>query len=248
MEDFTTFYIQRIRRILPIYLIILNLITIFLYAAIWREDIGAIVGLLNATVFVKFIPINEWDEKMFNTFYHCWAITIHLQYSLIFPVIGTTVLRYNMFQKNKTNILLILICINLTFLPLLTLNSFWGRSWQFAVGILAFQNPIPKKWSYFWVFALIIFVLSIIPWIPQRLIPLPLDVMIVGLCGTVLAFKNEFFLEEIPNFFIKIVFHLGDISLILYMISWPAINYCKYIFNLPVLNVYGKCVSLKWIL
>ncbi len=241
---FISFYVRRIKRILPVVLFVLLFISIFSVFILLANDLQRYAQSLLSTLGF-FANIYFWisggyfginDEL--KPLLHMWSLSVEEQFYLIFPLFLFLVIK---FFKNKTLKLLIIFSIVIIsyFLNIYFLNrgnsdpAFFllpTRVWQFGLGALIVFLPLINFKNNFLnnTFTLLAFTFIVINFfIPIPVIP-KATLMSIGAI-MILSFKWSENLLVFKLLKIKLVQFIGLISFSLYLWHWPIYTLTKYI-------------------
>ena len=253
------FYERRIRRIVPV-LLVVSLVTVpFAYFTLLQKnftDYGQSLTLVPVFLsnFIFWIEEGYWEfSSKLKPLIHTWSLAVEGQFYLFYPLI--------FFFKNKKNILILvfifwlisfLISINdnsefftITTDKVLSFGNFYlpfSRFWEFASGaIILFLNKKIKFTNYLlnnflsiMGLGLIIYSVFFIKYTsdyPNFYAIFP----VIGTCFLITYSEKNFFIYKALSS--KILVHLGEISYSLYLWHVPLIIFHKYFFNLET-NIY----------
>ena len=242
--SFYNFYIRRVRRIIPVLLLVLITITILSSFLLLLSDLKSLSKSLLSSL--GFFPnMYFWitggyfgTNDELKPLLHLWSLGIEEQFYLFFPLIFYFILKKKFLKKIKIFVVLFFIIISYTlnlifiqkghFDPPFFLLPF--RIWEFGFGVLIsllpkieIKNQIKK--SLIIIFSIILIVCNfykIIPFIPH-------STLLVAGCSILIYFginKNDYFYKFI-NY--KIIIFTGLISYSLYLWHWPIISLLKYL-------------------
>uniref|UniRef100_A0AC35G103 Acyltransferase 3 domain-containing protein n=1 Tax=Panagrolaimus sp. PS1159 TaxID=55785 RepID=A0AC35G103_9BILA len=145
------FYYRRIKRILPIYLIIILITLLFLAKQVFPEEYSLIVedskwAIALASNYEDLLKKRGYfeTEASFRFFRHCWSLAVEMQFYLLFPFIAIS---RTFISPRKYQLLLILISTaSLSYQtystnPIIQYESLFCRIWQFCAGMFAQTLP-----------------------------------------------------------------------------------------------------------
>ena len=250
---FSTFYLNRIRRILPALLFVLiTCLTVSIFILLTSDLNRFLESLLTSLGF--FSNIYFWiTGGYFSTsdelkpLLHLWSLSVEEQFYLFFPLF--LIFIFKLFKNIKIQLFFIFLIsvisffINLVFIykghfdPIFFL--FPARIWQFGLGaFFAFLPSLRIKNIYFDSIYLITSFLLIFFNFAKTLVFLPqATLMCVGTAMILYKSKNiNNYLFNILNS--KILIFIGLISYSLYLWHWPIISYLKYISIGNLTNTY----------
>jgi peptidoglycan/LPS O-acetylase OafA/YrhL len=146
LKTISDFYFRRFKRILPTYLIVINVVLIFVILLGSRFDFPYIVREITPSVFfysnlpsTHVLSYFDADSK-YALLLHTWSLSCELQFYLIFPLFFALMAALNQWLKFAF-IFLVIIYSFIT--QTITTESdgkhmiFTGRLWQFFLGFLS---------------------------------------------------------------------------------------------------------------
>lgn len=257
---FISFYIRRLRRLLPALIVTIIFTTIVSYFIFLSEDFELFKNSIPYTLLfvgnIFFWKNNDYFSPSTDIMplSHLWSLAIEEQFYFLFPFLIFLVFKVRFLKKNLK--LIILTTITLSFIYSVSgfynlpfdcpttncievTNFYWlhTRAWEILIGVLLnftkIQDPIFRN-SLLYV-GLLIVVLSFI-YTPSNLLHPGLGTL-PSIIGTVMIILSS--INNDTNFLSKfsIIYFLGKISYSLYLIHFPIFvirNYFKL--NLNVFN------------
>jgi len=228
--SFSTFYFRRIRRLFPVYVVVMLLTTMFAYWFMLPSDFREFgQSLLSSTLYLS--NIHFYNEAGYfdsashlKPLLHTWSLSVEEQFYIIFPFLAWLI-----FYFNKK---LILFCIlALTFLSFILAEIFIERdmsavfylypfrAWEMFFGVLLSLNRLGQLknilWANFWsIVGMALIVVPIIFYDQTTMFP-ALNALAPCL-GTILAvlglliFYQSMLLFMSVNFLIRYTFGIGQ--------------------------------------
>ena len=256
--SFKNFYLRRIRRILPAFLVVLVITLLFAFLVLLTSDFKIFVESMLASL--GFFPnIYFWitggyfgTNDELKPLLHLWSLGVEEQFYLFFPIIFFLI--FQKFSKLKNKIFSILLITLISyFINIFFINKghldpnfflFPARTWQFGLGVIAALLPLfklkNKSYNSFAVYlACILIVINfclIIPNLPHATL---ISVGAAMLLYTKIS-QNSYLFRLIN---LKILIYIGLISYSLYLWHWPIISLMKYI-NINPLNFSQVLISV----
>ncbi len=242
--SFINFYERRIRRILPVLLVVL----IFVYLTSWfiflpnlHKDVGVYVvtSIFSATnLFLYFKGSSYWGlESSNNPLFHTWSLGVEEQFYFLIPIL--LFFFWNSNKKWQFSFILIIIFTSLfvNYInfkdPSFNFFMVFSRAWELGLGMLAALIKHNKKNSNNLILTLIgfILVLGSIILIPEDHVLLNF-LLIAPVTGSfliiVFSSKNDF-IGRILSF--KPFLMIGLISYSLYLWHIPILVYSNYLWG-----------------
>ena len=242
--SFLEFYFKRIKRILPVFLVVLLTTIIFASFIFLIADLKRFLeSLISSLGFVSnfyfwisggYFSTNDQLKPLL----HIWSLSVEEQFYLFFPIFFY--LLYKLKKNLNFNLFIIFLIISLSFAMNIFFISkghrdviffmFPARIWQFGLGVFVAMLPLLKIkniWlDFFYVLGAIILIIinftTKIKFLPDAtLMCLGVSLILYKVSNT----KN--FLNKIFN--IKPLIFIGVISFSLYLWHWPIISILKYI-------------------
>ena len=240
---FTDFYIKRIRRILPVLLVVLiSSFLVGLYLLLLSDLKKFSESLLTSLGFIwnfyfwitgGYFSTNDQLKPLL----HLWSLSVEEQYYILFPIF--LFLIYRFFKNKNAYFIGILLASIISF----TLNYYFlshtdtvfflfpTRIWQFGIGAAAALSPhlkIKNLWAEFFYYFIAIFLIVYNFCVTTKSLP-DGTLMCIGLSLILIKYSNEKnFLSKIFQF--RPIIFTGLISYSLYLWHWPTISFLKYIF------------------
>lgn len=228
------FYERRIRRIVPMLLLVSIIALAIGYFTLLPDDLENLSESVIATTFFSnnillFFTRNYWDTaNAFKPLMHTWSLGVEEQFYLIFPLILVGIYKFCTF-KTRTIVILILIAASLGshfILPKSTMHFYLvsARFYQLAIGaLLVSLSPIlPFIKTSIVSFASFLCLLLLLL-LPFKVQPFALSVMVTCLTASLLFFYHnslDFILEN------RVVQFIGKISYSLYL--WHHLVFCIF--------------------
>ena len=256
--SFKKFYLRRIRRILPAFLVVLFTTLPFAFFILLTADFKVLTESVLASL--GFFPnIYFWitggyfgTNDELKPLLPLWFLGVEEQFYLFFPIFFFLIFKKFLRLSNKIFFILLVtfisFLINIFFINKGHLDPnfflFPARTWQFGLGVIAAMLPLLnfKNSSYnslviYSACSLIIlnFIL-IIPVIPHAtLISIGTSIILY------IKINKNSYLFKLIN--LKILIFIGLISYSLYLWHWPIISLIKYI-NISALNSLHILISI----
>jgi peptidoglycan/LPS O-acetylase OafA/YrhL len=243
------FYYRRIKRILPIYLIVIFLTLLALSKQVFPEEYKLIVedskwAIALATNYEDLLKKRGYfeTESNFRFFRHCWSLAVEMQFYLIFPFIA---IARGYISTMKYQLLLILILTSSLLYQITSTNpitqyeGLFCRIWQFTFGMLAQTLPVLTiKWlpSILLLGAsTAIFCSFLLPRLVVSFFTITMAAGIISMSTSQFhPFKSLLHKQKIINWLVI----LGDISYVIYLIHWPLITYSRVISTKSVFTYF----------
>lgn len=257
--SFSTFYEKRIRRILPVLLLVLFLTSIFSIVFLLPSDlVGYSKSLISTIGFIA--NMYFWrDSGYFSTIseqkplLHMWSLGVEEQFYILFPVF--LIIAIKIFKKYLFVILCFLVLasfsINVFLLSIGGDNpAFYllpSRAWEILTGSCAalitfrynFKDSFANVCSYFG--GILILVSIIIPHNFSSIIPNATGV-VLGTALLILSSTDKGNVVQ-KTLQTKVLTNIGLISFSLYLWHWPIIVFTKYYLVRP-LNILEIFISI----
>lgn len=242
--SFLEFYFRRIKRILPVFLVVLFTTIIFagfiFLVADFKRFLESLISSLGFfSNFYFWITGGYFSTNdQLKPLLHIWSLSVEEQFYLFFPIFFYFLLKL---KKNLNfNLFIIFLVISLSFIINVFFISkghrdiiffmFPARVWQFGIGVLIAMLPLLRiKNPLLDFFYLLCAILLIIFNFITKIEFLP-DATLMCLGVSLILFKasnKKNFLSNIFNF--KFIIFIGLISFSLYLWHWPMISFLKYI-------------------
>ncbi|CAO4360095.1 unnamed protein product [Caenorhabditis nigoni] len=260
ISDFFLFYYKRFRRILPLYYLIVFLITtmvhLFLGDFLWennnRYSLASLCLVTNQLVIHDQADyFNQFSAvpSSINAYLHLWSLSLELQFYLFVPILffGMQISKSS-YLKLATVILITVFGFTVFALILdkFAFNFMFLRLWQFSAGFCALfwskirSKRLPEK-EHNYKFPLeekeIVTVSLCI--LALCLVPRELEVLVLR--PLVTFFTALIIASEAPSvqlFKSETLVYIGDISYVLYLVHWPIVT----IFLDNALKSYIFCI------
>ncbi len=238
--SFLNFYLKRLRRLLPIILLVTSLsliISLFLFSPVHfirliDSSLSAIFGLSN---FFFWSEYGYFDfNKNFKPLLHTWSLSVELQFYLMWPMLIFFLKKYN--RKTIISVLLILLLLSLisSFLYSGRSSSFFYfpgfRIYEFSLGgiIYFYNNNLSQKYCNI-LFCLGIFLIfySALSFDGSYSYPGIYALFpCLGAAAIILSKNKNEYINYIKNNFITR--YISKISYTIYMIHWPILIFFSY--------------------
>ncbi len=226
------FYIKRVLRIVPAYLLII-LISIISFIFVFSEyHFDKLKESVNYSLFFVsniyfFFNSNYFDiGAYFKPLLHLWSLSTEFYFYLFYPLFYLILFKY--LNSKKILVIRIIYILNLVFLLMLNLNdnfSFYFpilRTFEFLFGCLVFLHLKESfKISIDKYILLLFFIFSVL------LFDYDLSLKIITILILVIIIHKNY----IPSIFYnnRIINFIGDISYSLYLVHWPIIVLFNYL-------------------
>ena len=245
-----TFYLRRIRRIIPLALFITLISLAIGVATMLPDDLENLAQSVVATnlfsnnILQAITTKNYWDVvNEYKPLMHTWSLGIEEQYYLFYPLLFLLI-----GKKYRTWILPVLFILTIVSLVLYisSYNDYEKfylipfRFYELSVGGIAaiyLRNKLfVHKYSSILLFSLIFILFFDFSFMPNQKVLLPLTVLFT--LGIIVSFNEE---NKLSSFILKnkIMVFIGLISFSLYMWHQVLLSYARYIFvqELEVLHL-----------
>lgn len=228
------FYERRIRRIVPMLLLVSIIALSIGYFTLLPDDLENLSESVIATTFFSnnillFLTRNYWDTaNTFKPLMHTWSLGVEEQFYLIFPLI---LLALHKFCTLKKRTIIILICIAASLgshfiLPKSTMHFYLvsARFYQLAIGALlvSLSHALPSIKTSIVSFTSFVCVLLLLL-LPFKAQPFTLSVAATCLTASLLYFYHNSLAFILEN---KVVQFIGKISYSLYL--WHHLVFCIF--------------------
>ncbi|CAI5447813.1 unnamed protein product [Caenorhabditis angaria] len=242
------FYWRRLKRILPLYFLIILISLFFLHTKLFPETAVElnISSAWRALFFVSNEPKSaeqdyfEMLSLAVDVFTHTWSLSVEVQFYLIIPILF--IFAKNFSTKHQMFYLLFFGINSFIFYtmstPTIAFNSVFSRIWQFMCGMIVYLLIMQKQKEefspIFW--TTFIWMLAIQFWPTE----LP-----AGFVRPLLTFQTGILIliscTENPILSNPILTYIGDVSYSLYLIHWPIYACAKLSISG---NSYGLFICL----
>jgi len=247
--NLTSFYIHRIKRIIPNLFFIVG-ITYFAYLifgppnmGIWNETISVFLGISNIYYIVN--RADYFDDIFDDPLAHTWSLGAVEQFYLFYPFLIFVIF---LFKNNKLLklqiIFLIIFIISLIFFniklesnPLIAFYLSPLRFWELIFGGILFINSLRVKKNNFISLGSLLFIIYLI-FSPNSYDYFYLNLIIVLLSGVFIVFFSKLALIENNT-----LVYFGNISYSFYLWHLPVL----FFFELYVLNTFSLNIILSFI-
>lgn len=239
--SFLEFYKRRVKRILPVFVFILLIITIIANILFIKEDFdnylkSLIASLLfSANLFfstgIGYFDLSSQEKPLL----HIWSLSVEEQFYFIFPVILLVSIKIFKHKVYLLIILLILLSLLAYFLPSYSLEKYYLphiRAYELLIGALFALIPpkiisVPLKWIIFTIMLIILVLPSSFFAVGQGYI----ERLIVCTSTALLLWTSYSQAEQSPKKFLSspIFIFLGVISYSLYLWHWPILAFLRYV-------------------
>ena len=246
--NFKSFYLRRIKRILPALLVVLFTTLFATSIILLTADFRAFNESLLASL--GFFPnIYFWitggyfgTDDALKPLLHLWSLGVEEQFYFFFPVVFFFILK--IFSKLSSKFLFIILIVIISY----TINVFFiskghldpnfflfpARIWQFGLGTIAAMLPALNLKSRLQNSILIYLACILIFLNFYRLVPNIPHATLIALGTSIILYiginRNSYLFKLINT---KILIFTGLISYSLYLWHWPVISLMKYV------NIYG---------
>jgi peptidoglycan/LPS O-acetylase OafA/YrhL len=235
--SFRTFYLRRIKRLLPtsfVVLIVTALVVWLLYPAILRKDLGLDIAAASLYVSNYFFAFWQMDYQNLDAIppvvIHYWSLAVEEQFYLFWPIV--IYLLYKIGGRrgvavgaSTISVLSFSLGLYLTNTsPVFAFYSLPSRAWELSVGALILFIPSRIKFStrYAWV-ALILIIYATLRF--DESTRFPGTAALLPVLGTAVALATvkswPAAIRSISH--LRTVQWLGDISYPLYLWHWPVL-------------------------
>jgi peptidoglycan/LPS O-acetylase OafA/YrhL len=235
--SFRTFYLRRIKRLLPtsfVVLIVTALVAWLLYPAILRKDLGLDIAAASLYVSNYFFAFWQMDYQNLDAIppvvIHYWSLAVEEQFYLFWPIViylfykigGRRGVAVGASAISVLSLSLGLYLTNTS--PVFAFYSLPSRAWELSVGALIIFIPSRIKFStrYTWV-ALILISYATLRF--DESTRFPGTAALLPVLGTAVALATvkswPAVIRSISQ--LRIVQWLGDISYPLYLWHWPVL-------------------------
>ena len=257
----SSFYINRIHRIIPAQLFMIVLIFIALTLLHFPAELleqyshEVIYSVLSISNFNYWSSVGYFDLESGRKFLlHTWSLGIEEQFYLIFPVFLLLLLR---FKKNTgTCILLSLLVLSLTinYLPFAFHTKFYllpFRFWEFLAGFGIYYislTKVPLTRFISWIAIAAFFFLQVNPFHFSALTLIIAGAVSFGLLFLSLENSENTILKQLLSS--RVMRYLGKISYSLYLAHWPVmvIMKLKYSVRAPSLLNFLYYIAITFII
>ena len=243
--SFLEFYFRRIKRILPVFLVVLFTTIIFASFVFLIADLKRFLeSLISSLGFVSnfyfwitggYFSTNDQLKPLL----HIWSLSVEEQFYLFFPIFFYLLLKI---KKNLNfNLFTVLVIISLSFIINIFFISkghkdviffmFPARIWQFGLGILIAMLPLLKIKNTLNDFLYLLFAITLIIFNFVTKIKFLPDATLMCLGVSLILYRATNEKNYLTNIFnIKPIIFIGLISFSLYLWHWPIISFLKYIY------------------
>lgn len=232
-----TFYLRRIKRLLPASLFVLVITAVIawaVYPSTLRHALGKDIAAAGAYVSNYFFALWQMDYQNLNStppvVIHYWSLAVEEQFYLFWPFIILALYKYGARRAvffgvvgiTATSFLLSLFLTSRE--PIWSFYSLPTRAWELGVGALLLLIPKRIRFSsnYGWI-ALVLIFYGTFSFTDKT--PFPGTAALVPVFGTAVAIASvsnwPHTMNRIGN--LKIVQWLGEISYPLYLWHWPVL-------------------------
>ena len=243
--SFLEFYFRRVKRILPVFLVVLFTTIIFAGFIFLVADFKRLLeSLISSLGFISnfyfwitggYFSTNDQLKPLL----HIWSLSVEEQFYLFFPIFFYFLLKLK--KDLNFNFFIIFLIVSLSFIVNIFFISkghrdviffmFPARVWQFGIGVLIAMLPLFKiknpLLDFFYLLCAILLIIfnfiTKIKFLPDA------TLMCLGVSLILLRdFNKKNYLFYIFN--IKPIIFIGLISFSLYLWHWPIISFLKYIY------------------
>ena len=247
--NLTSFYINRIKRIIPNLFFIVG-ITYFAYLifgppnmGIWNETISVFLGISNIYYIVN--RADYFDDIFDDPLAHTWSLGAVEQFYLFYPFLIFVIFLFKNNKLLKLQIIFLIIFItSLVFFniklesnPLIAFYLSPLRFWELIFGGILFINSLRVKKNNFISLGSLLFIIYLI-FSPNSYDYFYLNLIIVLLSGVFIVFFSKLTLIENNT-----LVYFGNISYSFYLWHLPVL----FFFELYVLNTFSLNIILSFI-
>lgn len=239
---FIDFYIGRLKRIAPIYYIVLIAILVAAVIIYLPSDILQLrMNAFYSSVFASNVYFSTLDtyfgaSSMENPFLHTWTLSIEMQFYFLLPLL--------LYFVNKKWLTTVMIFFIISLLGYSLLGTYWldlkskmyfslpARIPEFCIGALfAIKQDHFKKLgstslNYISVFSLVVIIACSFLFSEKSDYPGYLVIFPCVATAFLLVNKASFINSKI--FSNKIAVHIGELSYSIYLWHWPVMALCRY--------------------
>ena len=252
------FLIRRAKRLLPSFLVVLFLSSIFAFILFLPDDLikfakSSISSITLTSNFYFWLNSGYWDESNTNPLLHTWSLSLEWQFYLIFSF--SLFFIWKLF-KNKFDIFIVPIFLVLFTLSLTIAILFESRGisffllpfrlYEFLIGSLIYFF-INKKFTFliknkffFSLLSIFLIVLSFIIFDSNSGAPSYISLMPCIATALLIYLKDTLVHKILKNRFIV---YTGAISYSLYLFHWPVITFYSWI-NIIEIQLFIKILLI----
>lgn len=241
--SFQNFYSRRIRRIFPVFFVIL-IVSLFFGAIVMPPNIY--YGFTNSAFSSLFSFANMYFAKAGGYFdnpdtfplLHTWSLSVEEQYYLFWPMILLILFKFNIKYKKMLSILILTMLMSFIFAQILTKSySSWAfyllpaRTGELLIGsILALihtENGTYKKYTNLGSFIGIILIIFSFIFINKNSVFPGINAFWPTLGAGLIIYGNQnSFVNKLLS--LKPIVYIGLISYSLYLWHWPVLAFSRY--------------------
>ena len=247
--SFTNFWLRRVRRILPVLILMVVTTSIAANYIVYKPEIndvgkqGLSSLLSSANIYLLFSTGNYWGPKAENSlFLHTWSLSVEEQFYLFFPLL--IILLLKVYRKRLVVSVLFLILVSISLFlygsikhPTATFYLLPTRAWELGVGCLLAISTQKGKFKILdnsiWAIIGLLAILFSYVFIGEHLGVSAF--LVIPVLGTVLVLGCSHKKDNPVNRLLSSpsVLYIGKISYSLYIWHWPII-------------ALSKDLSMKW--
>ncbi|MCB1595798.1 MAG: acyltransferase, partial [Xanthomonadales bacterium] len=237
-NTFKEFWIKRIRRLFPVYLLIILITTIVAYFLLEPHLLKNYAkSLIGQTFYIQnilfWIEGSYFDKAITKPLLHTWSLGVEEQFYIFFAILIIFSKRQNKrFVVFLSITAIISLYLGYEVLSVSPKTSFYllpMRIWEFYLGILAFLLTDKfkiKKYNIFWkLLVFILLIIIVLTFFFDKEAPFPGWQSIIA-CGSTFLIISIIMRLQINNFFLsnRFVQYVGKLSYSLYLWHWVIIS------------------------